>query len=349
MLTLTAASKETKLIIKWAAIILAVIFVILIGIRTLIILKETLFPTPPPKPTVLFGKLTPAIFPGSTTNENFTYSLDTISGELPNFPQQLKIYKVEVPKADLLALKNVGETVANAGFQNGPFKVSDKLYFWTNDRGDFLKTIRVNIQNGNFTLFSPFYFDNSILAAKNLPREKEAIKDAQNFLSDIEYLSSDLDLGKTKANLLSIKDGQVDGAISLSSAHGYRVNFFQKNINNLPVYYEKPNESNVNVIITGGENSSQVVRASYLLQKPSKDVSTYPMKTSQEAFEELKDGKAYIASFYGESNKIKINEVFLAYYISSKEQEYILPIIVFVGNDGFYAYVSAVTDEWISK
>lgn len=349
MLTLTAASKETKLILKWAMIIIASVIVLFLAFKVLVLLKDTFFPTPPPKPTVIFGKIPPPSFPASNVNEKFKFSIDTLSGNLPNLPSQAKVYEVEVPKADLLALKNTGEIVGNAGFDNGPFKVSDDLYFWTDTSGDFLKTIRVNIQNGNFTLFSPFYFNSSVLSAKSLPKEKDAISYAQSFLSNMNYLGNSFDLSKTKAQLLSIQDGQLTGAISKTSAHAYRVNFFQKNVNNLPIFYEKPNESNINIIVTGGSSGSQIVRATYIMQRPTKNGSTYPLKTSKEAYSELQMGKAYIASFYGEDSNVKIKNVFLAYYIGSKSQQYMYPIIVLEGNDGFFAYVSAVTDEWISK
>ncbi|OGH11639.1 MAG: hypothetical protein A3B38_02895 [Candidatus Levybacteria bacterium RIFCSPLOWO2_01_FULL_36_13] len=349
MLTLTDASKETKLILKWAGIILASLLVLVFAFRTLVLIKDTFFPTPPPKPTVLFGKISQPSFPASSVNKELKFSIDTLTGELPNLTDQIKVYKIETPKADLLALKTIGENVGAAGFENGPFKVSDELYFWTDSSGNFLKTIRVNIQNGNFTMFSPFYFNAGILSAKNLPKEKEAVNYAQRFLSNMNYLSTDFDLSKTKTQLISIQDGQLVGAISKASTHAYRINFYQKNVNNYPIFYEKPNESNINVIVAGDSSSSHVVRATYILQKPSKESSTYPIKTAKEAYEELKEGKAYIASFYGESSNIKIKDVFLAYYIGSKIQDYLYPIIILEGNDGFFAYLPAVRDEWINK
>ena len=85
MLTLTAASKETKLILKWAGIVVAAIFVLILAYRALVLLKETFFPTPPPKPTIAFGKLPAISFPTSAVNENYKYSLDTISPKDPLF------------------------------------------------------------------------------------------------------------------------------------------------------------------------------------------------------------------------------------------------------------------------
>jgi hypothetical protein len=349
MLTLTAASKETKLILKWAAIILAALFILILAFRALVLLKDTFFPTPPPKPTVIFGKISPPQFPANAVNNEFTYSIDTVSGQLPEFGDQTKIYKIYKPKSDLLALKNLGEKARQVGFKNGPFKISDDFYYWTDSGGSFLKTLRFNIHTADFTLFSPFYFDADILSAKNLPKEDDAIKEARKFLENLRYATDDFDFSKTTTQLLSVRDGQLINASSLGTAHAYRVNFYQNHVNNLPIIYEKPNESNINFIVTGSSFRSQIVRGDYMLQRPTSESSTYPIKTTEQAFEELKEGKAYIASSYAEEGNIKIKDVFLAYYISSKEQDFLYPVIVFEGNDGFFAYVSAVTDEWVEK
>ena len=36
-------------------------------------------------------------------------------------------------------------------------------------------------------------------------------------------------------------------------------------------------------------------------------------------------------------------------YLENKEQNFLMPVVVFEGDNGFIAYVSAVTDEWINK
>ena len=165
----------------------------------------------------------------------------------------------------------------------------------------------------------------------------------------MNYPTGDLDTSKTRTILLSVKDGQLLAATSQGSTRAYRINFYQKDINNLPIFYGKPIESNINLIVTGGTDGPQIVRANYSMQRVSGESSTYPIKTSGAAFEELKEGKAYIASYYGAGNSIKIKDIFLAYYMGEKEQDYLYPIVVFEGNDGFLAYLPAVTDEWISK
>lgn len=346
MFTLTKASQETKLILKWGAILIAFVFILMLLIRGFNLLRDTFFPAPPPNPTVTFGKLPGVSFSQSQYNAAKKYTLDTVSGTLPTFPTQLKVYKVNSQKADLLALKTTGEKVRSVGFDNGPFKYSDQLYFWTDSSGEFLKTIRVNIVSGDFIIFSPFYFNQSILSSDNLPNEEDSIKNAENFLDQLDLLSEDIDLSKTTTQLLSINNGQLNPTNSLSSAQAIRVNFYQKDIDGLPLVYENPNETNINLLITGGENQSQIVRGSYIFKKPNGS-STYPIKTAKEAFDELQNGKAFIVQSDNSAN-ININNIYLAYFVGNKSQEYIYPVVVFEGKN-FQAYVSAVTDEWINN
>ena len=63
----------------------------------------------------------------------------------------------------------------------------------------------------------------------------------------------------------------------------------------------------------------------------------------------MKSQKAYIASYYGGSSNVSIKNIFLGYYIGATKQNYLMPIVIFEGERGFFAYVSAVRDEWISN
>ncbi len=97
------------------------------------------------------------------------------------------------------------------------------------------------------------------------------------------------------------------------------------------------------------QNQLQIVDGHFFHQNISTKFSTYPLKTADQAFSELKDQKAYIASYYGNNNNVSIKNVFLAFYMEDAPQDYLMPIIIFEGDNGFFAYVSAITDEWINK
>ena len=112
------------------------------------------------------------------------------------------------------------------------------------------------------------------------------------------------------------------------------------------MYYPRPPYSTINFLIVG-DTIDPVVEAQFFHQDIAETGETYPIKTADQAFEELRNGKGYIASFFGTSTTVKIKDVTLGYYISDRPQEYLMPIIVFHGDNDFIAYVSAVQNTWI--
>lgn len=346
MFTLTNASHETRAIFKWGLIVIIIIALAFAIFRIGLIIKEMLYPTPPPPPTVLFGKLPAPVFPQNQTSEELIYKIETISGNLPQIASQTKVYTIALPKPDLLALDNAKQKVKAERFDNGPFKVSDIVYDWSTN-GDLPKTIRLNIETFNFEVTSNFLQDPDAISGRNVADEKSAIEKASDFLSSMGYSSTDLDFETPLVNFFTVNsDGTFVKATSLSNTQIVQVNFFKKNIGDLSVYNEKPTESNVNVLLASG---GEIVGASFVNPEISQEFSTYPLKIVDQAFDELKNKKAYIASYFGTGKNVSINDAFLAYYISKNERNFVYPIIVFTGNDGFFAYVNAVTDEWIEN
>ena len=101
------------------------------------------------------------------------------------------------------------------------------------------------------------------------------------------------------------------------------------------------------MILTGGRFDEEVLEAKFDHFAIKDSSATYPIKTADEAFFELQGQKAYIASYFGEENTVHLKNVLLGYYMSETEAEYLMPIVIFEGDNGFFAYISAVTDEWI--
>ncbi|MCL5432856.1 MAG: hypothetical protein M1524_01950, partial [Patescibacteria group bacterium] len=77
--------------------------------------------------------------------------------------------------------------------------------------------------------------------------------------------------------------------------------------------------------------------------------ATYPIKTADESFSDLQRGDAYIVSYDGTDPNIKIKNVYLGYYLGDTEQDYLMPIVVFEGNDNFVAFISAIKNEWLGE
>jgi hypothetical protein len=350
MPTLSQLSSGSRSMAKWGGITLGTIIFLFVLFKLGAVIKELLYPTPPAPPTVGYGKLPQIDFPKQGALRNFSYSVDTVSGNLPDFPDRINVYKMIKPQPDLLALKKAQEKIVKLQLNTSPNLISKNIYQWVTPQ-PFSKTLTYNIFTLDFTLTSSYLTDSNVATGKNFPTDETTIlTTAKDFLSAINSLPDDLDLERIKIDFLSIKNYVLIPTTSISGAQGARVYYFQKSIDKLPIFYANPNISPISLLVTGGENQPQVAEVKFTHQKASTEkAETYALKTASEALENLKNGDGFIALSSDKNNNISITNIYLAYYISENKQDYLMPIVVFEGNDNFFAYVSAIKDEWINK
>jgi Ni/Co efflux regulator RcnB len=117
-------------------------------------------------------------------------------------------------------------------------------------------------------------------------------------------------------------------------------------IESLPVYYELKEHTNQTFLVkAGGRQNLQYISGMYKNHVvDTSEYSAYPLKTSEQAYEDLKNGNAYILSTNADPNVI-IAEMKLGYFIPESAPEYIMPIFIFTGKD-FNAYVHGIADTF---
>ncbi len=350
MLTLHKATDETKAAVKWGAISVSVLILLFFLIKIGINIKESLYPTPLPAPTVSFGKLKAIDFPTTATNKPLTYIVDTLSGTLSAFPDRMIVYKTNENEPNLLDLSQAQNSASRIGFASSGNLVSDTLYQWKEQTYP-IRILTLDIVSRNFDLTSDYLSSpSSTLITRRKLNENDAIDAARALFVNMSSFPDDIDETKTKTTLLTINNSQLIPVKNLSAAQIIRVDFFQKDIDKFPIYYSYPSNSAINAFIVGGDSAPYIVEAHYFHQTPiNEQTATYPIKTAGEAYDEMMNGKSYIASYNGNNTKIKITNNFLGYLALDKKQEFLMPIIIFEGENGFFAYVSAVRDEWINK
>jgi len=344
--TLNKAKKETQIILRWAGIFLFIIFLFLLGTRFLAFIKDVL--TPPPPPQASFGKLPAISFPNQQ-KENITYSLNTLSGFLPNFSDRAKVYKISTNPPTLLALDKTRGKVSKVGFSSNETRIAEDVYQWTNPKSPLQKRLTINIFSADFTLSGAYLITPDLQTLGSVEEKNNAIEIAQSFLMQMSLFTDDLDREKTKATLYSIEKGTLIPTSKFSDAKIVRVDFFQKDLEKMPIYYEKGVGSTINFLVGKEGRELEVVDARYFHKNISQESSTYAIKPVSLAFLELKDGKGYIASHDPNMVEVTIKKVTLGYYIGELEQEFLMPVVVFEGDNDFAAYVSAVKGEWINN
>ena len=75
---------------------------------------------------------------------------------------------------------------------------------------------------------------------------------------------------------------------------------------------------------------------------------TYPLRDPRTAWNIIKSGEGYIASYDGEGQAV-IRTVKLGYYDDFEEQEYLQPVYVFEGDNDFIGYVSALDPQYVQS
>ena len=347
--TLQIVTDLSRKILAIGAMLLIGGILLYTAINVGIAVKERLYPTPPPPPTVSFGKLPPITFPQQTNLPTFTYTINTISGALPDLGDRAYIHKIVTVQPNLLALQNVEQSLQALNYNNQPVTISDTDYAWTNT-DPLPKTLTVNIQTLNFKLTSNYTADPTVLAAANLPDQPTAVTTATDFLKALNALPTDLNDNKTKVTLFAITNGVLIPASSLSQSQILRIDFFQNDVEKIPIYYSQPSSSPMYMLLASSDTADpQIVGAHFFHQPVDNSRATYPIITAKQAVAALQSGNAYIASYTPGVTNVTIRNISLGYYMSDTPQQYLMPIVVLQGDNNFFAYVSAVTDAWIAK
>ncbi len=349
MATLTVTAYYTRKGIKYGAIFFVgfLIFRFIWGVTTAYLRK--IHPPPPPPPTVSFGKLPKIDFPKREGFPTLSFKLETIQGTIPTLSSIGKVYFSVKPGATLLSLDRAKETARKMGFSSTPQALSSRVYRFSTQTAP-ATTLDIDIVTGNFRLHYDFSSDQSIFVEKKLPSNDQAISESKSFLQGAGLLAEDLASGKAEVSYLKYQAPNLLSAISLSEADLVKVGLFRQDLDSLPVLPENPKEGLIYFIFSGvRERGKRIVEASYNYNKVEKEnFSTYPLKSTTAAWQELQGGGGFISSL-GENTdgKITIRKIYLAYFDSPEPQNFLQPVFVFEGDGNFVAYVSAVDPKWV--
>lgn len=333
--------------LKWGGIILGIAILLFIVLKFLFFVKELILPSAPPPPTVSFGKLPASYFPEGV-KKDFTYEIDTLSAELPVLNVSEKVYKMEQRGPDILAVENASKKVASLGFRSRPQQISDFIYKWDNPNPP-VQNLVLNIELSEFNLSSSYLSYEDKLKGDNFTSESEPIGAATAFLKTLDFLPDDIDEEKTKVEFLTLDGGVVNPTTRTVNSNIADVYFFQKDRDELPIVYPQANKSSMKMTVGAGSLKGKILDGKFSHQNILDETATYPIKTAEEAFEDLKNGNAYIAAHSTDNTNIKIKNIYTALYYEGQIQQYLTPVIVFEGDNDFVAYVPAIKADWIDN
>ena len=360
MATLTQASITARKVIKFGAIGFVIITILWYLGGALIKYYQSINPAPLPDPTMDFGQLPKIVFPESVSRPKLSLELPT--GSIPTFVDRMRVYSQPIKRSTFTDAEKGIETAAALGFLFKPEQRTESNYIWTN-QDQLNSRLDMNIVSGHFNLTRQWQNNPALASMASFASDKAVIMETENYLSRVGLLSSDI-IGVEKVTYLKDDGGNLSKALSLSDADFVQLDLFRKNMDEIkaesktneivasyPFYRADPNKGLLSIVVSGSKTlSDKIISLDYKYNKIDYTKSgTYPIKTGDEAWNELVNGGGYV--FLGDSltTEVKIRRVFLGYFDANNSTGYAMPIYIFLGDQGFTAYVSAVVEGVIKK
>ncbi len=358
MATLTETAEISRKAIKYGSIAFVAITVLWFLGGAAINYYKALNPPAPKPPGEEFGLLPAIAFPKESGRP--TLALELPTGVIPAFADRATVYLAPTKRSGFLDSDRAIETARALNFVFKPDMPTETRYVWTT-QDQLASKLDMDIVSGHFKLTRAWQNNPALLTLSNFISDQQVTTDTINYLRKTNLMPDDVNK-QQKINYLKGEGGQMTAAISLSDADFVQVDFFRNNleaidpttkavVTSFPFYRPNPDYGLIRAIISGSRDiSQQVVSLDY--QYTLVDYTTkgdYPIKTGEQAWTELSKGGGYVTIKGAKTGTVKIRRIILGYYDSDQPGMYEMPIYVFLGDQGFTAYVSAVVDSAIKK
>jgi len=249
------------------------------------------------------------------------------------------------------------EQAAKLGFTFKPVEISKTEYVW-NNQDQLSSKLTMNIVTGQFKMTKNWQNNPGLANLVSFKSDLQVITAGAGFLRKSDLIPDDI-LEEEKISYLKVDSGELTPALSLSDADFVQIDFFRQNIEEVepetkevlasyPFYRPIPSKAPIRLVLSGSEDVNERL-ISFDNEYHAIDytrLSTYPIKTGLQAWEELKNGGGFVTDDSPDTGTIKVRRMFLGYYDGGVD-EHTMPIYVFLGDKNFVAYVSAITDEWL--
>lgn len=352
MATLTETAIVIRKTIRYSIYGIIIIMISRMAYNVGLKVYQNYFPPPPPPPTLSFGKLPKLPFPERPLYDKVRLVLETPEGNLPSLVPQVNVYFMPKSISDIKSLTRAKQEATSLGFDPEGRQLSESVMFFENKLNpaqSMQMNIITNVFSINYTLK-----DDPNLVFGNPPTPETAIKTVQAYSNKAGLNQTDYK-GEPTTELLRVENTEFTRAIALSEADMIKVNLFRKTYNDFPALTPDKLTGNIWFIVGRGKGNNNTAGSLKILTGEYKyypvdetQLATYPIKSSEKAWEDLTSGKGFIANFgeNGLEDEIKIRRVYLAYYDAGVYTPFYQPIIVFDGDNNFSAYVPAVTDDY---
>lgn len=314
-MNLTQVAKFTRRAIIAFAVLIVVGLFSFIGYKIWYANYLASIPPVEEKPDLKFGSLPEINLPPSkVSSANYSYSLDTTTGNLPTFGKIIKVYFQPKPIATFLAPERSKDIAKLFNIDSEPQILSETKYKFVLDN----KNLTIDLDSGNF------------LFVQNIASESASITEAKNRPSEFKQFLSQKNLLKEE-----LKNGPIKELNNI-------ISIWPQDIDKMPIKTTNLDKSLVFAEVFGSplELKNYATLQYVFWPTDTTTFATYPLKIGTSAFEDLKQGKGVVI-LEPEKPQVSITSVYLAYFQSEEYSPYLQPIFVFEG-PSFVAFVDAI-------
>lgn len=298
---------------------------------------------------ITFGKIEGPKLPEATSSAGFEFTLDTIEG-------------VPVTSTASATIFFNPETPTRFGYR-------EKIYLMAKTFGYDTETIRhklvdktatfeeggtkldIDISNFNFKYNqSDLLETNEFVTGSIMMSKTDVVNKAIDFLKRTGRYPDELSRGTT--NVIYLKYDPAHGDFvnveRAIEAQAVEVDFYRPTVQDISIVTPKFFNSQNYVIMNFKNGEPNVIRAQVsFFEKSEEQTGIYPLKTGEEALAKLNAGQGKIVAGRAGTKTVAIKKMFTAYLDPNVYQTYFQPVYVFLGEDDFVAYVTAVKDEYL--
>ena len=355
-MTLTEITYYSRKFLPFSIIIILVIAIVGFGIQLLFLyfnaqsITQTSSQVEQLAISPLFDRIKPPVISEARSASTYTFVLDTFDGTAN--PEQAtsaaQVYFIPQKTASFGFLSKIYLMAQASGFDTNitQHRLEDKIAVFDDGK----RTLRIDIRNFNFEFDYKLTESDPLGVAPESLNEQTIISTANTYLGSMNRYPTDFSAGDTNVIYLAFnpETKQVITVDKIEGANIADVDYYLPDLNGYPVvtssYYNSPHF--VMVLLNGGEQKVIQSTVAYL-DRSVDQIGIYPLKTPQQAWEELQRGKGYVVSAKLPEGEVTIKKVFMGYYDPDVYQEYVQPVYVFLGEQEFVAYVPAVTAEYL--
>ncbi len=300
----------------------------------------------------IFNKISKPIIKETTTSAGFNFTLDTVEGVPITATETAKVYFLPKTTPKFGYREKIYLIAKNFGFNPDVdrYQLIDNQAVFKNED----KELIIDIANFNFSYKKDLEdLTPEQLSTSNLfiPFKKEIETQAADFLNKVGRYPEELIKGTNRIIYLRY-DQEKDSFINVKDkkqANLVEIDFFRQAVDN--VEFVSPRfftSQNYLIFLFKENNDYEMIKGQIsFFEKSDNQIGVYPVKTGDQAWNELKEGKAMVVSARIGVKDIIIKSMKLYYLDPDVYQSYLQPVYVFYDDKDFIAYVPAISNEFL--